>query len=91
MAQWTVVGGPRGFTDTPEAHDISVGWTYDIAHNDGREKVVRVMVAGSGSLNVEAQSGRRGSGMGALRGYLNDDVVPDEIMLSSSGVTPRRG
>lgn len=88
---WRIVGGPREFNATEQAHDIDVGWAYDIERGSER-RTIRTAVAGgrlgSSELPDEARRAVRSSGRSAVEAVLADDDPPAMLMIGTGGVRP---
>jgi hypothetical protein len=89
MAKWTIVGGPRNYEPSGGA-DAVVGWAWDLEQDDERV-TVRVELsrtaANVSSLAEEATRAIRTKGKSAIDLWLDEEMLPDRIVVHTEGVS----
>lgn len=89
---WRIIEGPREYSQTAEAADIDVGWSWQI-EREGERRTIRVEVAGGrldmADLPRESQEAIRTQGKSAIMPLLKESDPPTRLLVTSSGIFTR--
>jgi hypothetical protein len=89
VAKWAIVGGPRSYEPSGGA-DAAVGWAWDL-ERDSEQVTVRVELSRTAatvsSVTEEATRAIRTQGKSAIDLWLNEETLPERIVIHTEGVS----
>jgi hypothetical protein len=92
VATWRITGGPREFRQTELAHDMDVGWAYDLDGPSG-ERPIRVIVsrtaAAVSDLPDVSRRAIQTQGRSAVEQCLDRVAPPRSIIVTTVGLSEK--